>query len=80
MLFFVDPLFLISCPAVSLCVCFSILLFQYDLNSLCVLLCNNYRAFSCDYCCSVAQLCLTLCDPLDYSLPGDGEGEGSLVC
>ena len=22
------------------------------------------------YCCSVAQLCLTLCDPMDYSMPG----------
>ena len=22
------------------------------------------------YCCSVAQLCLTLCDPMDYSTPG----------
>ena len=28
------------------------------------------RAAVKSFCCSVAQSCLTLCDPLDYSLPG----------
>ena len=31
------------------CVCFSVFRFQYALNSFCVLLCNNYRAFSSSY-------------------------------
>ena len=26
--------------------------------------------FDCDYCCSVTQLYLTLCHPMDYSTPG----------
>ena len=30
-----------------------------------------FSVFSCNYCvCSVAQSCLTFCDPMDYSLPG----------
>ena len=30
----------------------------------------NNNSSNCCFCCSVAQLCLTLCDPLDCSTPG----------
>ena len=31
---------------------------------------RRYGFDPCCYCCSVAQLCLTLCDPMDCSMPG----------
>ena len=29
-----------------------------------------YLIYMQSYCCSVAQSCLTLCDPMDFSMPG----------
>ena len=29
-----------------------------------------YLTYMQSYCCSVAQSCLTLCDPMDFSMPG----------
>ena len=41
------------------------MIFKVEKSSLCHRYCNILTV---QYCCSVAQLCLTLCDPMDNSI------------
>ena len=37
---------------------------------ICVCVCVYKHLCVCEYCCSFAKLCLTLCNPIEYSMPG----------
>ena len=59
------------CSRSNIIFSFSYLLILTDQNNISQQLITHFPHYCCScYCCSVAKLRLTLCDPLDWSMPG----------